>query len=218
MFTKQSIFLRQRLKLVLERLSNPLWLMGEGSLYFFCTLATLLLGLSFGVFTGFLNNQKGIDQALCKLEAKSKTVFAKRKKKEIFQANFKGSNPDYLKDHLEALHFLDKDIEVLTRLEQEAKESFYKPIQERKAFLVSDQNLLSLVKLEERASFSYQEIEWGLEHPIQVSYADLQNILALVEIGKAKRPQLFFKKFSLSREGSNLFVIDFTIVQRNPHA
>jgi hypothetical protein len=225
MLTKQRMFLKEQIKELKTKLMSPSWLMSEKMVF----LGALFGGALIFLFTIYAfslwQNREAMKASLVTLELKGRSFSKREEKKALFLQNYKGSDTEYLEHHVKPLYFLQKDTDLLERLLSETNRE-YTPIEKRHSFLKSEQNSLSFVKLTEKAERDYLEMTWGLLHPVEMSYEDLQRLLALIEgkkIGRftpeERRPELFFKKFTLTpKEGGAVFLIDFEIVQREPHA
>jgi hypothetical protein len=143
-------------------------------------------------------------------EKKTKNFVASIKKREVFLEEYKGSDEEYLKNSFESVVFLKRDIELLSKLQDEG----YTPFLTRLEYLSGEGNRLKFVSTAERRLPPYAEREWILEHRVELNTQDLTNLLSSIEGKSLLKPQLIIKKMDLEFIKNSMCSLDLEILQR----
>jgi len=152
---------------------------------------------------------------------KAKITLEKKRKKERFLNRYAASNPYFISEKIESLHFLDQEKEDLKILLDHPAISNKKIFKERLAFLSGEENRLAFAEENIRRSSKIKETEEKQRHPVQIDEKDLQTILALIEdvsIDPLAAPQLIIRNFQLKKKETSLqtqvFEVEMALLKR----
>jgi hypothetical protein len=174
----------------------------------------LATALVFGSLGGFIH--RGLiklereEKQTALFEKKTKNFVTSIKKRENFLEEYKGSDEEYLKNSIESVLFLKRDIELLSKLQDEG----YTPFLTRLEYLSGEGNRLKFVSSAERRLPPYVEREWILEHRVELNTQDLTTLLSSIEGRSLLKPQLIIKKMDLEFIKNSMCSLDLEILQR----
>ncbi len=142
---------------------------------------------------------------------KGKVAMDRKAKKERFLKNYSYSDPYFLDQQIESLHFLQLEranLEALLSHPALSKKGF---LQDRLSFLDGAENRLSFIEENIQASSQIKETEEKQRHPVQMDEQDLQKLLSLIEaipIGNYlpanRSPQLLIRDFKIKKQETPL--------------
>ena len=134
------------------------------------------------------------------LEKKVKSLVNIRKLEGKFIKKFISSDVNFLEHYVSTLPLLKEDVELIEKI---GKQVNYQPLQARLNFLESGKNQIEFKSQSFKKSNLYNETEWKMDHPVEVSVKDILQVVSLVEgvkmyqfIPNLLRPQLIIKKLS----------------------
>ena len=220
MVTKWFLFLNKSVEIVKERVTKLFektpFLLGPKMLggVVAASLFAPILVILYSVF--LFNQESALNEKMLVLEKKVKSLALSKSQQEGFIREFGSSSVTFLQNNIEVIQPLNEEIEFLSRLE---KQSDYEPIQKRLKLLTGEENRIHFISETIRESNYYIETEWKLEHPIEASAGDVNQLISLIEGAKpnSQRPQLIIKKLSLKSKGNEVYYLDLEILQRSLH-
>ncbi len=226
MFTKWYLFLNKNASPLIDKVRALLLKRGD----FFgekILLRVILLSLVSPILvvlisTAFFYQQNCLNEKMIDLEKKVKSLVNIRKLEGKFIKKFISSDVNFLEHYVSTLPLLKEDVELIEKI---GKQVNYQPLQERLNFLESGKNQIEFKSQSFKKSNLYNETEWKMDHPVEVSVKDILQVVSLVEgvkmyqfIPNLLRPQLIIKKLSLKAKSSGngeSFFLDLEILQRN---
>lgn len=215
MFTKWFLFLNSSVETVREYVKS----LAGGAFLLKKNVLIVVMGISLiapmivGVyFCFFMRQDRILNEKMIGLEKKVKSLVELKNQQDRFVREFGASDIGFLQNYIEPMQLLKEEVELLTKI---GKQTSYEPVQKRLAFLTGEENQIKFVQEAVRKSNYYSEIEWKLDHPVEVGVKDLRQIISLIEGAKSHplRPQLIIKKFSFHSNH-----LDLEVIQRNSHA
>lgn len=190
----------------------------------------MLVGLLPILFAWFNFNTKqsqlsSLKEALLDMQ---QMAFVKEKKQAANMAvrqHYRDADHFYIDKHLETLTFLENEVEGLQKVANNTNFAEDEAVKKRLELLMSANNAFVFSEGVVESCPQFQETTETLVHPVEISTADLQKILAKVEgveIGShlpgPNRPQLMVLDFKLNKksisEKNEVFVLNLKLLKR----
>jgi hypothetical protein len=112
---------------------------------------------------------------------KGKIALTRKGRKERFLNRYSHADPYFLDNQIESLTFLQKEKRELEALRDHPALADKRSIEERLAFLKSDQNRLAFTEEAISTASRIKETEERQRHPVEIEEDDLKKLLSLIE-------------------------------------
>jgi len=181
-------------------------------------IACTLLGLLLGGFIKKSQQWSALDEELHQVAMGVQKQSTKEKKIEGIKAYYGHANTTYVQNKLEPMPLLEKEQEALLKVIHSPGFCGNKLLEKRLGYLTSGKNCMQCQEHPLYTSSHFREVEVGLDHPVEASLADIENILKLIEDEEETKPLLQMKHFALKRmkplDQNEVFEINFNILKR----
>ena len=187
----------------------------------FCFLLLPLIAVSLLLAPRFLR-LRTIEQEFDSAALGGRSALAKREKKESFLKGYSNFEPYFINQSLEALPFLQDELEKLHQLKDHPASTGKEEILRRITFLEGTENRLAFAEENILTSSHLKESEERLLHSIEIDENDLNRLLCLIEgvsidhfSPQSRSPQLLIQDFSLSKkEGRDTYELNLALIKR----
>jgi len=177
------------------------------------------------LFSAKLDASKELENHLWRLQEQA---YSREKKQSVNIAvrnHFRDADHFYIDKTLEALTFLEPEIESLKSMLHNPNFPEDENIKKRLELLTGQGNSIVFTEGVVQSTPIFQEVTETLVHPIEVNVNDIQQILCLIEgisIGNCKpptnRPQLLILDFKLDKknvsEKNQVFLLNLKLLKR----
>ncbi len=225
MVTKWFLYLSKNVETVKEKIisltNDNIFLMSLNTFLGIFALSFFIPLLVFFYALALNKHELALNVKMTVLEKKVNKLALLKNTHDKFVREFGSCDIHFLQNSLETLSFLKDEALLFSKI---AMKTDYKPVQNRLEFLSTPANKMIFLKDTSRKSDCYEETEWKLEHQVEVSLSDINQVLSLIEgvrldrfLPNYSRPQLVIKKLSLKtkNEGEKIFSLDLELLQRN---
>ena len=159
------------------------------------------------------------------VKQKAYTIEQKQAQNIALRRHYRNADHFYIDKYLEAITFLEPEIENLKTIMKDKNFTNDKAIEKRLEFLNSPANHLSFVEGVVQAYPFFQETTETLAHPVEVNVDDIRKILSRVEgikIGTFEPgpnpPQLVILEFKIDKKASNsdsdVYLLNMKLLKR----
>lgn len=215
------------LSLFISRLikkTDPLYL-GQSVMVFVGILG--VLGLIFALYS-FTCRERillSMSRDLEQLKEKAIIVSKLNDKKHGYKKKYESAISEYLKQDVEPLVFLSKEVAFLSKVENLPGFTQFGPVKNRVKHLTSKDNKLQFEEKKKDTKYGFTEKIFFSSHPVDVDLNDLEVLLSKIEGVEIKdltpsvqRPQLFVKRLYMKRkpnlDQNESFQLDIELLQR----